>query len=246
MARTTDPEKLAALRAREAVNARAYRARQKEAREATPPPNVTGRYQQSRKPEYVPGTGLLQRAYREVQAARVKQDSVIRSLPDIRNTTKRVAIRVPERPETSLNLAGIRTRKGMETAAKRLRDEHKSTQLQGFGKSKRQQLRTELTHGPVAEMLQENMNREQQDRFQRLSERIAKPSNQAVAILFKHLGGAGTYDSIISKLLYPKDSSIDDSLDRLEELADQADRADKTYSPAAIRRERGGNGRLSI
>lgn len=233
MATPSDPAKRAAYLARKAKNQRDYVARQRAAKASTPPSNVTGRYQQSRKAGYVSGQGIAERAAREAYEARERRAAVIKSLPDIRNPGQDVTIRVPEAGKRGLNIPERRTREGFERQAKRLRDAERASKLQAVGKARQSQLRWELAEN---DQVHANLaTAENRARFQELSERIAKTSQQALALLFNHLEGQGDYNSAIERVIgSPKSRDVEEALQKLEALADRADQAELAYSPKAI------------
>lgn len=217
MARPTDPERLAALRARQARNAANYRARQRAAKAGRAAP---------------PDPGIVARAQSAARNLRESRAAVISSLPDVRNP--RVRLRSGEVTERA---APVRTtRRGQQTQASRIRDRANAERLQAIGRARRVQLRSELDRDPDGR-LRQNMTADQRAEFQHYSERIAAGSQQSIAILFEYAGGQGVYSGALERILAsPESRDVDEGLAMLAALAEQAERAAVMYAPSRIGR----------
>jgi len=220
MAKPTDPDALAALRARQRRNSAAYRARKKAAQAGRAAP---------------PDAGIVERALRQARELRERRAAVISSLPDVRNP--RVRLRPGEVTERA---AEIRTtRRGQMTQAQRIRDRANAERLQAIGRSRRDQLVSELERDSTGR-LYDAMTREQRADFQRYSEEIARGSQQSIAILFEYAGGQSVYSSALERILAsPESRDVEEGLAMLAYLAEQARSAAVMYSPSRI-------GRLSV
>lgn len=230
MARPTDPAKLAAYLERQARNSANYRARQKAAQLGTQPPPAA---RLQRPAQYRPPrvTGIVERAQAAAEQQRQRRAEVISNLPDVRNMA--VRLRVGEKTERFA--PERKTRAGKQRQAQAIRERAAAEKLQGVGRSRRYQLRTELQHGAQSDRLQENMNAEQRSRFQRLSETIASGSNQAVGLLFNYAGGQQEYSMALERILAsPESRDVEEGLAMLETLAARAKRAATIYSPSTI------------
>lgn len=217
MARPTDPAKLAALRARQARNSAAYRARKAAAKVGRVAP---------------PDINIVQRAQREAQSLRERRAAVISSLPDIRNP--RVTLRPPEQTPRAATVR--KTRLGQQTQASRIRERANSERLQAIGRARQAQLRSELEHDPTGR-LRENMTSDQRRRFLELSDQIASGSRQSLAILFDYAGGQGLYSSALERILAsPESRDVEEGLAILEQLAGDARKAAIEYAPSRIGR----------
>jgi len=225
MARPTDPEKLAALRARQAAASAAYRARQ---RAAKGQPVTRG--------PSAHGGGIVKAAQQYAEGLRSRRDEILRQLPLVQNP--KANIRPKERRP---RIAPPRKSKaGQQRQARAIRDRANAERLQPLGKARKAQLVTELYDGPQSERLTETMNGEQRRRFQRLSEIIASGSAQSVAILFEHTGGQSLYTGALDRILAsPESRDVEEGLDMLETLAEYAQDAARLYAPSRI-------GRLTI
>lgn len=234
MARPTDPAKLAAYRARQAVNAANYRARLKAAKLGTPVPAQAVR---KRAANYRPPMvrGAVERAQATAAQQRAERDALIGSLPDIRNP--RVNFRPIERTERGL--PERKSWRGRQRQAQAIRERSAAGRLQEVGRARKEQLVNELRSGSQSERLQSAMDSEQQRRFQYLSEKIAKGSQQSVALLFDYAGGQGDYSAAIEMIIgSPESRDVEEGLDRLERLAELAGKAASAYAPSTIGRLR--------
>jgi hypothetical protein len=179
---------------------------------------------------------IVERAQAAAARQREARAEVISSLPDIRNPG--VTLRAGE--QTGRGLPERKTPAGQRRQAAAFRERIASEKLQAVGRARKAQLVSELEHGPQADRLQGAMSREQQREFQSYSERIARGSQQSLAILFEHAGGQGAYSSALERILAsPESRDVEEGLGMLAALADQADRAAVLYAPSRI-------GRLSI
>lgn len=216
MARPTNPAALAALRARQAAASRAYRARQRAARtESTP---YARRH----------GGGVVDAARTFAERLRQARTDTLKQLPDVRNLKAKI------RPKMATDRApgpARKTKAGQERRAREIRDRANAERIAGIGRARKESLRRELIDGPISEQLQE-MNAHDRDRFQDAIDRITAGSNQAVGILFEHVGGGGLYTGAIDKILYPP--SRQEGFDMLETLAEYAETAHREYAPVKI------------
>jgi hypothetical protein len=234
MALPNDPAKLAALRARQAQNSANYRARQKALRTGSAIPAAL---QPKRPANYRPPrvSGIVENAQAAARLQRERRAEVISSLTDIRNP------RVQLRPgEVTARMAPERkTRKGQQTQASRIRGRAAAERLQNIGRSRRNQLLSELERDPTGRLF-DNMTPDQRRDFQRYSESIAKGSQQSIAILFEYAGGQSVYSAAIERILAsPESRDVEEGLAMLATLAEQASKAADMYSPSKI-------GRLTI
>lgn len=232
MARPTDPIKLAAYLERQARNSANYRARLKAARTGTAVPAQAVR---QRAANYRPPavSGAVERAQAVATRQRAERDEFIARLPDIRNP--RVTLRPVER--TQRGLPERKTPAGRKRQAEAIREKMAAGRLQAVGRARKAQLVSELRDGMQNDRLQSAMDSEQQARFQRLSERIARGSQQSVALLFDYAGGQGQYSSAIERIVAsPESRDVEEGLSILEALADQAELAASVYSPTSIGR----------
>jgi hypothetical protein len=179
---------------------------------------------------------IVERAQAAAARQREARAAAISNLPDIRNP--RVTLRPPE--QTGRGLPERKTPAGQKRQAQAFRERIAAEKLQNVGRARKEQLTTELTHSVNSDVYERNMDREQQQRFQRISERIASGSQQSLAILFEHAGGQGLYSAALERILAsPTSRDVEEGLAMLEELADQANQAAVVYAPSRI-------GRLSI
>lgn len=234
MARPTDPAKLAALRARQAKNAANYRARLRAVRAGLPIPPEARLQQPARyRPPRI--SGVVENAQAVARLQRERRAAVISSLPDVRNP--RVRLRAGEVTERAA--PERKTRKGQQTQASRIRGRAAAERLQAIGRSRRNQLISELERDPTGR-LGDTMTADQRRDFQRYSEAIANGSGQAIAILFEYAGGQNVYSAALERILAsPESRDVEEGLAMLASLAEQASRASVMYAPSAI-------GRLTI
>ena len=229
MARPTDPEKLAALRARQAANSRAYRARKAAERAAlgTPP-----RVRQPPSSEQA-----VVRAHEQRAAAKARRHEIVGKLTSARNPA--VTIYTPRDVPTAP--AAI-----PDTPAKRrqrikvIRENAKAQELVNIGRRRKQEISDLLNYDPRAESITENLRQIPNglDRFRKATARISKASIQTLGIFLTHEGGEGDLQSSLTQLAYPKGSDMEDALGRIETLADQIETAEQLYGPRAVGRLR--------
>lgn len=211
----------AARRARQARNSAAYRARQraKQAGRATPA-----------------DPAIVQRAQAYARNLRESRAAAISSLPNVQNP--RGHLRPKEVTERSA--PERKTRRGQQTQASRIKGRADSERLQSIGRSRREQLRTELDRDDGPLTLRSSMTADQRAEFQHYSNRIAAGSLQSLAILFEHAGGQEDYSMALERILASPDSrDVELGLAILAKLAGTAERAAVMYAPSKI-------GRLSV
>lgn len=226
-------------RARQRANSAAYRARQKAA--------AATKKARGAQPH---GGGIVAKAQADAQALREARLNVLRQLPHAMSVT-------PEHPaERAARIRPIidtgrtegppvKTKAAQQRRAAAIRTRANAERLQGIGRRRRNDLRLELTDGPISEELQE-MSPEDRRRFAELTDRIASGSAQSIAILFEHAGGQKLYSAAIERIRYKADRAS--GFDLLEALAEYAETAAELYSPAAMRQLGLGdrNGRLQF
>ncbi len=179
---------------------------------------------------------IVERAQAAAARQRQARADLISGLDNVNNPGTR--LRAPE--QTGRGLPERKTPAGQKRQAQAFRERIAAEKLQAVGRARKEQLVTELTHSPNADVYERNMDREQQQRFQGLSERIASGSQQSLAILFEHAGGQSRYSAALERILAsPTSRDVEEGLSMLEELADQASRAAVMYAPSRI-------GRLNI
>jgi len=232
MAKPTDPDRLAALRARQARNSANYRARQRALKAGLPiPAEIAPKRAANYRPPRV--SGIVENAQAKARLLRERRAEVISSLPDVRNP--RVRLRAGEVTERAAPLRT--TRKGQQTQARRIRERAEAERLQSIGRARREQLVGELTNGMQSERLQSAMTRDQQADFQRYSATIAAGSQQSIAILFEYAGGQNQYSAALERILAsPESRDVEEGLAMLASLAEQARQAAALYAPSRIGR----------
>lgn len=221
MARPTDPAALAALRARQAAASRAYRARQKVARAASTP--YANRH----------GGGIVQAAREQAEQLRRTRATLLSQLPDVRNPRANI------RPNMETGRAEgpeRKTKKGQLSRAADIRANSNATRVELIGKRRKADLRTELTTGPIAGKLRDELSPYDLMRLSDLLARIARGSAQSIGILFDHVGGQKLYSAAIERLLYA--ASREEGFDILETLTEYAESAAREYAPSRIGRLR--------
>lgn len=229
MARPTDPEKLAALRARQAANSRAYRARKAQARAelGTPP-----------KPRRAPSTEqAVIRAHEQRAEARARRHRIVGTLTSARNPA--VNIYTPrDAPTAPANIP--------DTAPKRrqrikvIRENSRAQQLVEIGRNRKSGIANVLDEDGRAENIIENLS-DVPDGLPRLKRAIARMSSvsmQTLGIFLTYEGGEGDFQSALSQMAYPQGTDVEDALGRVEALADQLERAETLYGPKAAGRLR--------
>lgn len=228
-----------ARRARQRVNSANYRARQRLAAADKVPRGVAPH-----------GAGMVQKAVSDAQNIRIKRSEILSKLPNVRgideNTPADKAARI--RPPMAMPVAEgpkVKSRKAQNRRAEAIRERVAAERLQAVGKRRKADLRIELTDGPISEQLQEMTPRDRAT-FADYTDRIARISAQALAILFQYSGGQSVYSAAIERILYSK--TRQSGFDLLASLVEYAERAEAEYSPAAMRRAGLGDksGRLNI
>lgn len=229
MARPTDPAELAALRARQAANSRAYRARKAAARaEMGTPPRV----RQAPSSEQA-----VIRAHEQRAAAKARRYEIVGKLTSARNPA--VTIYTPREAPTAPALIP-------DTAAKRrqrikvIRENAKAQQLVNIGRRRKREIADVLRYDPRAESITENLKQipDGLERFRRATARLSAVSMQTLGIFLTHEGGEGDLQSSLTQLAYPRGSDLEDALGRVESLADQVEKAEQLYGPRAVGRLR--------
>lgn len=200
------------------INKANQRARDRARAAGTPVPRAVQKY---------PVTQAAIRAFNAKEDALARRIGALEQLPSVLSPTTSIQV-TRDQPRA---IAGF-TRKSPTRQAAALRESARNQKLSAVGSGRRQQLLNELEsteHSKVYNALSPG----QRQRFAELSRRLARGSNQSIAILFEYQGGAATYNSILSDLIYPDAEAIDEALDGLEELADLGDKARVMYSPKA-------------
>ncbi len=228
MARPTDPEKLAALRARQAANSARYRARKAAERnpEAAPGPRLRA----------APATeAAVVRAHEARAAARAKRNEVVAGLTSARNPA--VKIHTPrEFPSAPAAIP--------DTAAKRrqrvkvIRANMDAQKLTNIGRRRKAELADIMGTDPRADAIRANLSSDQIARLQTAAGRMSSVSQQTLAIYFQYEGGEGELQSALTQMAYPRGSDIEDMLGRIESMADLVEQAETLYGPKAVGRLR--------
>lgn len=199
------------------------RARQRAIRnnEAIPPAAVNRRH-----------SAAVTRAYNTASAMRAARTERVESLPDIRNMKNNLFVgRDPMRGKGDGVLPYKATKSGQGRQAEALIENERAKNIRALGRSRQYQLATELNSGPNAERLQQNMDPEQQRRFQQLSEQIAAHSQQSLGLLFSYADGKGDYSGVLEAILAsPESLDVELGLSRLALLAKRAKLANEVYS----------------
>lgn len=208
-----------------------YRERKRaEAKGETIPPEAAHRRQ----------APIVTRAAARAAAARFRRNEVVESLPNIRNLEGGDTLYVPRDRQRGKGPGAIpfkSTRGGQQRQAQAITENENARKLQVLGRSRKQQLVDELNNSQNSERLQSAMNPEQQARFQRLSEAIAKNNQQSLALLFTYAGGSGDYSGVLEAILAsPESRDVELGLARLSVLAKLAQQAAELYSPSRIGR----------
>lgn len=237
MTRPTDPEKLAALRARQAANSRAYRERKRREREARNEPP---------KPRQPPSSeDAVRRAHEARAAALHRRNEVVSNLPSARNP--RVNIYTPREVPTA-PAAMPDTPAKRRQRIKVIRENTQASKLQNVGRNRKAEIARTMVDDPRAEEIRKNLDAGQLARFQAALSKITSVSQQTLGIYLRYEGGEGDFQSALTQLAYPKEQDPEDALGRVETLAERIERAEGLYGPAALRgSEVGGRtGRLNI
>lgn len=227
MARPTDPAALAALRARQAANSRAYRAR-KAAANVAPPDAPKVRKAPS-------SEAAVQRAHEQRAAAKERRNLIVGELPSARNP--RVKIFTPR--ADSVAPASI-----PDTEAKRrqrirvIRENAKAQQLTGIGRQFKNRLADILDTDPRGESIRKNLSKSQLARFEAAIATMRGASQQTLGIYLQYEGGAGDFESALTQIAYPGQADAEDALGRIESMADNLEKAEGLYGPSAVGRLR--------
>jgi hypothetical protein len=253
VARPTDPVKLAELRARQAANSRAYRARKAAERAAEPPgtPGNRGNEPAPRRRAQPSSEDAVRAAHDQKAAAAARRNEAIGGryeiidgkptriggLTSARNPA--VKIHVPFQPDRAPAAMP-------DTAAKRrarikaIRDRTAAEKLENIGRARKAHYSDILANDPRADQIRKNLNAEQLARVNAVSKRIKKASQQTLAIYLTYEGGEGELQAALQQLSYPGSDGgdIEDNLSRLENIADTLDRAESLYGPKAAGRLR--------
>ncbi len=227
-------------RAQHAKNQAAYRARQKAAAASKKLRGATPH-----------GGGIVFKAQADARAIREERERILRQLPhamsiDAENPPERAA-RI--RPVIDTGRAEgppiPKTKRAQQNRASAIRENVNAERLQGIGRRRINDLRIELTDGPISEELQE-MSKSDRRRFAELTDRISAGSAQSVAILFEHAGGQKLYSAAIERIRYKPHRN--EGFELLEALAEYAETAAQIYSPSALKRLGLGdkNGRINV
>jgi hypothetical protein len=239
VARPTDPEKLAALRARQAANSRAYRARKAAERDGiTPPTPGTNTSDPTPRRRALPSSeAAVQRAHEMKAAARARRHEIVAGLTSARNP--RVNIYTPrEQPVTPAPMPDTAPKRRQRI--KSIRERADAEKLQNIGRQRKAHYGDILANDPRADQMRKNLTRGQLARVTAVSNRLGRASQQTLAIFLQYEGGEGEIQSVLQQLAYPGQDAadVDDNLDRLEFLADTVERAETLYGPRAVGRLR--------
>lgn len=236
MARPTDPEKLAALRARQAEASKRYRARSRSIAEGVGVPVAVQRRTQ---PRAQPGNQrIVERAVEAAAALRTGRAAFLAQLPNVMNPLAN--IRPPAEWKRGLPNLKMKSVSGQLNAARRIRDNENAKRINNLGRNQSRNVRNELESGPQSQRLNENLATDaNKARFLAATDKISSISQQALGILFFHTGGRDLYFSALESILgSPESRDVEGGLQRLEMLADKAVEADRLYAPKAIGRVR--------
>lgn len=201
------------------INKQNQRARDRAKAAGLPTPHAVTRYIKDQ---------AVSRAFNAKYGAKQRRIETIESLPSVTSPSKTIQV---ERGQEAA-VAGT-TKFGAKRQAEALRESARNQKLEAVGSGRRKQLLAELD-GTAHSKMYDALNGAQRARFAQLSKRIARGSNQSLAILFEYQGGAATYNAILSDLVYPSSEAIDEALDSLEEFAELADKARELYAPSKI------------
>lgn len=232
MARPTDPAKLAALRARQAANSRAYRAR-KAAERAVSNPEPAPR----RKASAPSSEQAVQRIHQQRAEARTRRFQVVGGLTSARNP--RVSIYTPREAPTAPATVPV-TPAARRQRIKVIRELTNAQKLQNVGRNAKARVRDILDQDGRADSIRENLSKigGGQARFDAAIAKLSSVSQQTLAILFQYEGGEGDFQSALTQLAYPREQDPDDALGRIETLAEVAQRGELLYGPKAVGRLR--------
>lgn len=203
------------------INKQNQRARDRARTQGLPVPRHVTRYIKDQ---------AVTRAYNAKYEAKARRIAVIESLPSVNSPSQKIQV---DRGQEG-GVAGT-TKFGAKRQAQALRESARNQKLEAVGSGRRKQLLAELD-GTAHSKMYDALNASQRERFKEISKRIARGSNQSLAILFEYQGGADTYNAILSDLVYPSSEAIDEALDSLEEFAGLADKARVMYSPKNVGR----------
>lgn len=213
------PERAAQM----AAASKRYRARQKAARLGTRVPPVAARMREAA--YHPPRVPRGERAAADATAARNRRAERIAELPQARNPRQKIFV-----PRQSERAAASNKRK----SAAAIRANEAAKKLQAGGR----RWKNDLLHPQEAfGSVHEKLDRSDQVRFEALMHRMAKHSNQTLAVYFNYEGGGDEMKSAIESILYPpKGATVEDGFDRLKVLATALDSAEQLYGPAAVGR----------
>ena len=203
------------------INKQNQRARDRARAQGLPTPRAVTRYVKDQ---------AVARAFNSKYEAKERRIAKLESLPSVNSPTQKIQV---DRGQQSAP-AGT-TKFGAKRQAEALRESARAQKLEAVGSGRRKQLLAELD-GTAHSKMYDALNASQRARFAQLSKRIARGSNQSLAILFEYQGGAETYNAILSNLVYPSSEAIDEALDTLEEFAGLADKARVLYAPSKIKK----------
>jgi len=216
-----------ARRARQRINSKNYRDRQKAAAATKKPRGATPH-----------GGGVVSNAQAYARELREARTSILRQLPDVRsldpnNPGRRVARIRPIIDTERAEGPAVKTKAAQQRRASAIRANANAEKLQGIGRRRKNDLRMELSDGSISDQLQE-MSPDDRVRFRILIDRITAGSAQSIAILFEHAGGQKLYSAAIERILYKANRSS--GFDLLEALAEYAENAAREYAPSKIGR----------
>jgi len=201
------------------INKRNQRARDRARAAGLPVPRAVTRYVKDQ---------AVSRAFNTKYEAKERRIKTLESLPSVLSPTKNIEV---DRGQMSA-LAGT-TKLGAKRQAEALRDSARNQKLEVVGSGRRKKLLNEVTNSENSHRY-DALSPSQRARFADINKRIARGSNQSLAILFEYQGGAETYNAIVSDLIYPSSEAIDEALGTLEEFAKLADKARVLYAPSKL------------
>lgn len=235
MVRPTDPAELAALRARQAANSRAYRARKAAAaRGETPPPR------QRKQPAAT--ASAVERAHQARAAALAQRNKLVRSFTSARNPE--VKVWTPQEPDRIPAALVPDTEGKRRQRIKVLRENTAAKRLQAVGRRRKDELRTAFgdkaadDKDPRADVIRKHLDESQMGRLRSALGKLEKLSQQTLAIFMDYEGGEGDLHSALSQIAYPGDTDVEDAIGKIESLAEHGQRAEQFYGPKAVGRLR--------
>lgn len=229
MARPTDPEKLEALRARQAANSRAYRARKAALREELGTP---------KRARSAPSTEqAVIRAHEQRTAAKARRNQIVGELTSARNPAVKIYTPrdVPTAPANIPDTAPKRRQR-----IKVIRENARAQELVNIGRRRKDEIPRTLEYDNRRHSILDNLKGVPDGlaRFQKATARMAKVSQQTLGIYLTYEGGEGDFQSALQLLAYPNGQDMDEALGRIETMADQLERAETLYGPKAAGRLR--------